>query len=167
MTDQLPEVEPCPHCREPIVEGEESWYFRGAGPPPSYAVRCDSCGAQGPYGNGKFRGDHAGAQAAAISLWNERASTPADDALEAAKAERDRWWNAAQDRALEVQRLTANLGQVSSAYIVLQLALLQIRMHRLRGRKTQAALLAEDALAKTVDLAKRIGADETTGDGLK
>lgn len=65
-------IDPCPFCRESIDQnGDESWYFRGDGPPPSYAVRCDSCGAQGPYGNGKFRKDHAGAQAEAVRLWNE------------------------------------------------------------------------------------------------
>lgn len=60
---------------------------------------------------------------------------------------------AAQDRALEVHRLTSNLGQVSSAYVVLRLALLKITPHRLRGRKTQAALIAEEALEKTANVA--------------
>lgn len=44
---------------------------------------------------------------------------------------------------------TRKLGEVSAAYLVLRLALQQITAHRLRGRKTQSALIAEDALAKT------------------
>lgn len=64
----------CPFCRAAIdLHSVESWYFRGDGPPPSYAVRCDSCGAQGPYGNGTRRKDHAGAKAAALRLWNQLA----------------------------------------------------------------------------------------------
>lgn len=65
-------IKPCPFCGEQInPESEESWYFFGEGPPPGYTVRCDSCGAQGPYGYGKFRKDHAGGQANAVERWNE------------------------------------------------------------------------------------------------
>jgi hypothetical protein len=67
----------CRFCKEPInLEGSEAFWFNGDGPPPCYAVRCDSCGAQGPYGYGKFRGDHAGAQTEAVERWNEAPAGP-------------------------------------------------------------------------------------------
>jgi hypothetical protein len=63
---------PCPFCREAILDdSEETFYFNGPGPPPCYAVRCGSCGAQGPYGDGRERGDNWGAKAEAIKRWNE------------------------------------------------------------------------------------------------
>jgi hypothetical protein len=67
-----PKLSPCPFCGETIdPDSEESWQFGGGGPPPRYSVRCYSCGAEGPYGHGKIRNDHAGAQQDAALLWNK------------------------------------------------------------------------------------------------
>jgi hypothetical protein len=62
--------EPCPFCCEP-VEYTALWY-NGYGPPPSYAVCCGHCGAQGPTSQGAERGDHLGARRDAIEQWNRR-----------------------------------------------------------------------------------------------
>lgn len=57
--------------------------------------------------------------------------------------------NGDEAKAAEIERLTRNLGEVSAAYVLQRLALFKIQKHRLRGRKTQAALIAEDVLEKT------------------
>lgn len=73
MTEPLP----CPFCFASIdPDSEESWHFNGGGPPPQYQVRCDCCGAQGPYGSGQTRGDYAGAREEAIREWNRRLQVP-------------------------------------------------------------------------------------------
>jgi len=61
----------CPFCLK-SVEPELEFRFNGEGPPPSYMVYCGWCGAVGPHGNGKCRGDHAGAKDNAIIVWNDR-----------------------------------------------------------------------------------------------
>jgi restriction alleviation protein Lar len=77
MDNQLPSKEratplACPFCREAVSEhSDEAFWFSGDGPPPCYAVRCDSCGAQGPYGYGRERGDHWGAKDEAAKRWNK------------------------------------------------------------------------------------------------
>jgi Lar family restriction alleviation protein len=64
---------PCPFCgtAQPRVD-DLVWHFNGWGPPPSYAVICDGCGAHGPLSRGRERDDHDGARADAIRLWNQR-----------------------------------------------------------------------------------------------
>lgn len=63
---------PCPFCNCKI-DVEIEWHFNGEGPPPSYAIVCDNCGAHGPLSLGRQRGDHVGARHDAIKLWNKRA----------------------------------------------------------------------------------------------
>ena len=73
---------PCPHCGE--RQNFTELYFNGPGPPPSYVFACGHCGATGPHGYGRERGDHYGARQDAIVKWNQR--TPAK-AIEAGTAE--------------------------------------------------------------------------------
>jgi Lar family restriction alleviation protein len=81
------ELKPCPFCGEtPNVESEETWDFGGDGPPPRYSVRCDTCGARGPHGHGKFRKDYAGAQVNAAQLWNKAPRASAET-----EVDRDAW----------------------------------------------------------------------------
>ena len=64
---------PCPFCDKEIDDDEERFHYNGFGPPPSYSVQCGWCGARGPSGLGRQRGDEDGARASAIQLWNEAA----------------------------------------------------------------------------------------------
>lgn len=59
---------PCPFCKEPLEYTE--LFYNGSGPPPSYAICCGYCGAQGPSSRGNGRGDHYGARLDAVRLWN-------------------------------------------------------------------------------------------------
>jgi len=87
---------PCPFCRESVSEdSDEVFWFNGEGPPPCYAVRCDNCGAQGPYGYGRERGDHWGAKDEAAKRWNDLPrsaveTSPVRTACDDCKADRDR-----------------------------------------------------------------------------
>ena len=65
----------CPACEEPIVY-EDELFFNGDGPPPSFQIRCGNCGASGPYGHGKQRGDYDGGREDAIALWNAMPRNP-------------------------------------------------------------------------------------------
>ena len=58
----------CPFCKQP--QGYTELWYNGPGSPPSYAVMCGHCGAQGPLSSGKGRGDHYGARIDAVSRWN-------------------------------------------------------------------------------------------------
>lgn len=62
----------CPFCKERLRYFE--LFFNGEGPPPSYAVMCGSCGAQGPTSSGRERDDHYGAREDAVRQWNKCAS---------------------------------------------------------------------------------------------
>lgn len=79
---------PCPFCKQ-AQNYTELWY-NGPGSPPSYAVMCGHCGAQGPTSSGAGRGDHYGARVNAVRLWNDAqgmsASGQAGSRLEAKPA---------------------------------------------------------------------------------
>ncbi|WP_353654326.1 Lar family restriction alleviation protein [Azospirillum sp. A1-3] len=66
---QYGHIDACPFC------GHEHKYpqlfYNGYGPPPSYAVTCGACGAQGPTSRGRERDDHFGAREDAVRLWNQ------------------------------------------------------------------------------------------------
>lgn len=63
---------PCPFCSENSPE----MHFGGEGPPPSYSVQCGMCGARGPHGLGRGRGDHEGGRTSAIEQWNAAPRAP-------------------------------------------------------------------------------------------
>lgn len=67
--DQYGHIEPCKFCGGDQSEFPALWY-NGYGPPPSYAVACGNCGAQGPTSRGRERDDHFGAREDAVRLWN-------------------------------------------------------------------------------------------------
>ena len=71
-------IAPCPFCKRSQDEYPAMWY-NGPGPPPSYAVQCGDCGAQGPTSRGTCRGDHYGARVDAVREWN-RAAEPRNEA---------------------------------------------------------------------------------------
>ena len=58
----------CPFCKH--EQNYTEMFYNGPGSPPSYAMRCGECGAQGPISSGKGRGDHYGARVDAVNLWN-------------------------------------------------------------------------------------------------
>lgn len=63
----------CPFCGQEQDETTPELEYLGSGPPPGYAYRCGYCGASGPMGTGKSRGDDAGGKEAAATEWNRRA----------------------------------------------------------------------------------------------
>lgn len=66
------QLEKCPFCGEAQDYQNAELHFCGGGPPPGYAYVCQWCGAHGPMGVGRERGDHVGAKVAAIDEWNNR-----------------------------------------------------------------------------------------------
>lgn len=71
-------IQPCPFCHQSQDEYPSMWY-NGPGSPPSYAVQCGNCGAQGPTSSGTCRGDHYGARVDAVAKWNEALGANAKD----------------------------------------------------------------------------------------
>ncbi len=65
---QYGHIDPCPFCGHEHEFPE--LFYNGYGPPPSYAVVCGNCGAQGPTSRGRERDDHYGAREDAVRLWN-------------------------------------------------------------------------------------------------
>lgn len=66
-------VDPCPFCGDPQAE-HQTMRYNGPGSPPSYMAVCGNCGAVGPHGFGRERGDHFGAREDAVRVWNNRAA---------------------------------------------------------------------------------------------
>ena len=71
-SDCLPLPEPCPFCGSAFERETAEFEYNGPGSPPSYMVACGNCGAIGPHGFGRERGDHLGAKEDAIKRWNDR-----------------------------------------------------------------------------------------------
>lgn len=69
----------CPFCAEPAHDENDvvSLVYNGSGPPPSYAVSCGNCSAEGPTSMGAERDDHLGAKIDVVRLWNVRAQPEA------------------------------------------------------------------------------------------
>jgi hypothetical protein len=69
----LSDLLPCPFCGEGMNSEEFEVEDMGSGPPPARCVVCGGCGARGPMGYGRGRGDTWGAVDAAKVEWNKRA----------------------------------------------------------------------------------------------
>jgi sarcosine oxidase delta subunit len=65
---ELQNIKPCLFCGK--EQNTDSFHYNGDGPPPSYSVECEHCGARGPSELGAFRGDHEGARRKAAEAWN-------------------------------------------------------------------------------------------------